>query len=382
MRILLSIPSLALGGAERQYAELARGLSARGHEVLCAVLGQGGPLESELGGARLVLLEKRSRLDNPRMALRLAGLLRSFRPHAHYAFLSTPCVLGALLKTLFPATRLVMGVRATPVDHADYSCGRAGALLHRLESGLSPLADLVICNSEAGRAHAVSRGMAPDKLRVVPNGIDTARCRPDRALGLPLREEWGAAPHVPLIGLVARLDPMKDHANFLKAAALVAGSRPEARFVCVGGGPEGYARELRQAAESLGLADKMAGRLVWAGARGDMPRVYNALDLFCLSSAYGEGFPNVLGEAMACGVPCASTDVGDAALVVGETGAVAPRRDPEALARAMLVQLERLEREGEGLRRACRARIVENFSVERMVERTEALLLGLAGGER
>lgn len=382
MRILLSIPSLALGGAERQFAELARGLDARGHEVLCAVLGRGGPLEAELGGARLVLLEKRGRLDNARMVLRLAGLLRSFRPQAHYALLSTPCVLGALLKPLFPATRLAMGVRATPVDHADYSCGRAGALLHRLEAGLSPLADLVICNSEAGRGHALSRGMAAHRLRVVHNGIDTARCRPDRALGLPLRKEWGVAPEAPLIGLVARLDPMKDHANFLKAAALVAGRRPEARFVCVGGGPEDYASELRRQAQGLGLAGQPADRLAWAGARDDMPGVYNALDLLCLSSAYGEGFPNVLGEAMACGVPCATTDVGDAALVVGETGAVAPRRDPEALARAMLAQLERLEREGEGLRRACRARIAEHFSVERMVERTETLLLGLAGGKR
>ncbi len=375
MRILLSIPSLALGGAERQYAELARGLSARGHEVLCAVLGQGGPLEGELGGARLALLEKRSRLDNPRMLLRLAGLVRSFRPRAHYAFLSTPCVLGALLKPLFPATKLVMGVRATPVDHADYSSGRAGALLHRLEAGLSGLADLVICNSEAGRAHAAARGMAAHKLRVVPNGIDTARCRPDRALGLPLREEWGAAPEAPLIGIVARLDPMKDHANFLKAAALVAMRRPEARFVCVGGGPEGYASELRRQAGTLGLGEK----LTWAGARGDMTAVNNALDLLCLASAYGEGFPNVLGEAMACGVPCATTDVGDAAPVVGDAGAVAPRRDHEALAGAMLAQLERLEREGAGLRRACRQRVEANFSVERMVERTEALLLELAG---
>lgn len=376
MRILLSIPSLALGGAERQYAELARGMAAHGHEVLCAVLGQGGPLAGELGGARLELLGKRGRLDNLRVLARLGLLLRSFRPQAHYAFLSAPCVLGALLKPLFPETRLVMGVRATPVEHQAYETGRAGALIHGLEAGLSRRADLVVCNSEAGRKSAEARGMAAHTLCVVHNGIDTARFRPDKTLGATLRQAWGVPAEARLIGMVARLDPMKDHSNFLKAAALVAERRPEARFVCVGGGSEGYASELRRQAGTLGLDE----RLTWAGARGDMPAVYNALDMLCLASAYGEGFPNVLGEAQSCGVPCATTDVGDAALVVGDTGAVAPRRNPEALAGAMLAQLARLEAEGASLRGACRERVVENFSVERMVERTEELLLGPAGG--
>jgi len=113
-----------------------------------------------------------------------------------------------------------------------------------------------------------------------------------------------------------------------------------------------------------------------------MPAVYNALDLLCLSSAYGEGFPNVLGEAMACGVPCCATDVGDAALVLGDLGVAVPRREPETLAAGLAALLERLEREGEALRRACRARIVAHFSLERMVADTEALLLKLCDSGR
>jgi glycosyltransferase involved in cell wall biosynthesis len=370
MRVLLSIPSLLPGGAERQFAELAAGLAARGHAVLAVALERGGPLETALGGAQLVVLGKTSRLDNLRVAWKLAGLLRSFRPQVHYTFLTAACVLGGLLKPFFPAVRLAMGLRATDVDHTAYSYGRAGRLMHGLEARLASLAELVVANSHAGRQDALRRGFRPDRTVVVPNGIDTVRCQPDRALGLPLREAWGIGPDELLVGLVARLDPMKDHPTFLRAAALLVARRPGLRFVCVGGGPEGYAAELRARADGLGLA----GRLVWAGGRTDMPAVYNALDALCLSSAYGEGFPNVLGEAMACGVPCCATSAGDSALVLAGAGVAVPTGDAEALAAGLEALLDRLAREGEGLRTACRERVRANFGVERMVEDTEARL--------
>jgi len=378
MRLLLSIPSLMPGGAERQFAELVAGLAARGHEVLAVALERGGPLQDSLGAARLAVLGKTSRLGNVHVAAGLAGLLRSFRPQVHYAFLTLPCVLGTLLKPFFPATRLVMGLRATDVDHSAYAHGRASRVMHALEARLSNRAELVIANSEAGRRNALARGFKAATTVVVPNGIDTVRCQPDRALGAALRQDWGIRPSEALIGLVARLDPMKDHTNFLRAAALLAARRPEARFVCVGGGPEPYLAELRDQTAGLGLAE----RLVWAGMRTDMPEVYNSLDALCLSSVFGEGFPNVLGEAMACGVPCCSTDVGDAALVLGDTGRVVPKGEPEALAAGLEDLLERLGRDGQDLRAACRERIVVNFGVPRMVEATEALLTGLCGKAR
>jgi len=371
VRLLLSIPSLEAGGAERQFAALACGLAARGHEVLAVTLGRGGALAASLGRARLIELGKRSRLDNARVALALAGVIRRESPQIHYAFLPSCCVLGALLTPLFPAARLVFGVRATNVA----GLGRAGRLLHWLQARLSARAALVIANSEAGRADCLGRGFPAGRTVVAPNGIDTRRFRPDKALGAELRAQWGCGPGAPLVGLVARLDPMKDHATFLDAAALLAGQRPEARFVCVGGGPGEYAAGLRAKAEGLGLA----GRLVWAGGRQDMERVYNALDILCLSSAHGEGFPNALGEAMACGVPCVTTDVGDAALVVGGAGlCVAPGR-PEELAAALGALLMRLADTGEAdaMGEACRARMETAYGVDRMVAVTEALLLGL-----
>lgn len=370
MRLLLSIPSLERGGAERQFAALAAGLAARGHEVLAVTLGRGGPLAADLGGARLAELGKASRLDNLRVGLALAGLLRSQRPQAHYAFLPSCCVLGGALTALVPSVPLVMGVRATRLE----SQALAGRTLLGLEAWLSRRAALVVANSQAGRACCLDRGFPEKALRVVPNGIDTERFRPDRALGLRQRRQWGVGGENPLIGLPARLDPMKDHATFLAAAALLAARRPDVRFVCIGGGPEGYARILRERAAALGLE----GRLVWAGEAADMPAAYNALDLACLSSAWGEGFPNVLGEAMACGVPCVATDAGDSALALGGTGLVVRRGDAGALAAGLAAMLARREHAGPDMALACRERIVREFSVERMVAATETLLAELA----
>lgn len=365
MRVLLSIPSLAVGGAERQFTALAAGLAARGHAVLAVTLGQGGPLATELGAARRVELGKTSRLDNLRVTLALTGLLRREAPQIHYAFLPSCCVLGALLKPFFPHTRLVFGSRATKIEEL----GQAGRLLLGLEARLAHRADLIIANSEAGQTFCRERRFPAERVRVVGNGIDTALFRPDRSLGAALRAAWGVDQGMRLIGLAARLDPLKDHGTFLEAAARLAEARPELRFACVGGGPEGYARSLRERAEGLGLS----GRLVWTGELTDMPAVYNAMDVACLSST-SEAFPNVLGEAMSCGVPCVATNVGDAARVLGPVGLAVAPGDPVALAAGLAAMLGRLECEGPHLGVLCRERAETEFSLTRMVAATESLL--------
>jgi len=114
------------------------------------------------------------------------------------------------------------------------------------------------------------------------------------------------------------------------------------------------------------------GRLVWAGAREDMPAVYSALDIAC-SSSWGEGFPNVIGEAMACGVPCVVTDVGDSAWIVGETGFVVSPKDPQELAKSLQKTITLVE-ENELDRGMIRQRIIDNFSLSAFVEKTADVL--------
>ena len=198
----------------------------------------------------------------------------------------------------------------------------------------------------------------------IPNGIDTEWFRSDPEARQRIRTEWGLTESEKLIGLVGRLDPMKDHPTFLRAAAMLSQERGDVRFVCVGDGPTDYRRELSALGKELGLTQ----RLIWAGVREDIPAVYNALDIVTSSSSYGEGFPNVVGEAMACEVPCVATDVGDSAWIVGETGVVVSPKDPEALAAGWKTSLAR---HGSEMALEARLRVEENFSVERLIEQTE-----------
>src|SRR5262249_22113417 len=152
-----------------------------------------------------------------------------------------------------------------------------------------------------------TRGLPAERIAVVPNGIDTEAMQPDAVAGSALRRAWGMSPGAFVIGCVARLDPMKDHANLLNAAATLTRGNPHGRFVCAGDGPAAYRCELQALASSLGVAD----RVVWAGEIRDVKAAYSAFDIATLPSAFGEGFPNVIGEAMACGTPTVATDVGD-----------------------------------------------------------------------
>ena len=167
--------------------------------------------------------------------------------------------------------------------------------------------------------------------------------------------------------MVGRLDPMKGHPTFLRAASLLAQKMPGVRFVCVGDGPDAYKNELAALGEQLGLS----GNLVWAGPQADMRAVFNAFDLASSSSSFGEGFPNVIGEAMACKIPCVVTDVGDSPWIVEKTGMVVPPDDPKALAEGWEQFLK--EDRNEKARKA-RLRIENNFSLDHLVNRTEEAL--------
>lgn len=372
LRVFFLIRDLNLGGAERQLVLLANGLAARGHVVAVAVFYGGGALERDLRGVELFDLGKRGRWDLTAFYRRLAALVLRFRPDVLHGYLGTANVLTVALRPFAPRARIFWGLRASDVDWSHYS--PAWRLSARLEALWSPLAHGIVANSHAGLEAAARRGFPRNRLVHVPNGVDGAVFAPDRERGAPLRREWTAGGARTLVGLVGRTDPMKDHETFLRAAALARRERPDLGFVCVGGGEAGLAGRSRELGRELGLGSA----LVWAGPRVDMPAVYNALDLLCLSSAFGEGFPNVVGEAMSCGLPCAVTDVGDAAAIVGDLGVVVPPRDPKALADGLLALVGHLEREGGALRERVRARVLERFGVDALVERTEALLLEAA----
>lgn len=363
--VVLLIRSLEYGGAERQVVELARGLWARGRRVVVGVFYGGGPLEAEVraAGVPLVALGKRGRWDVAGPLFRLTRLLRTERPVALYTFLLGPS-LFSIPARVFAPTRIVWGIRGSEIDWAHQDRFVRGAF--RASRWLTWSAGAIIANSQAGIDYYRAVGYPAERIVRIPNGFDTERFRPDPAAGAAVRAEWGIAPDEVLIGVTARFHPHKDHRTFLHAAARIAAVRRDVRFVCIGAGDRAYRAGLIRLSRELGLGD----RILWPEARSDMRAVYNAFDLL-VSSSWSEGLSNALGEAMACGVPCVATDVGDSAWLVGDPEAVVPPRDPGALADACL---RRLAADRDAIGRAARERIVTGFSRARMVEATEAVL--------
>jgi glycosyltransferase involved in cell wall biosynthesis len=328
-----------------------------------------------LAGVRVCSLDKNGRWNALGFLLRLIKLVYREKPDIVHGYLSVPNILTALIGAIFPRIRIAWGVRASDMNLADYDW--LTSFLYRVECRLARFADLIIVNSHAGLKYAAANGFPKDKMLVIPNGIDTERFRPDRQARGRVRGEWGINNCEELVGIVARLDPMKDHATFLEAAALLSTDRKSTVFVCVGTGPDHYKEKLIQLGKQLGLA----GRLIWAGLHKDMPAVYNALDVVVSCSSYGEGFSNAIGEAMACGVPCVVTDVGDSALVVGRGGEVVPPRDPAALKAAIAKCLDK-PRLDDRVEPFSRRRIISIYSVKELAVRTEAALLRLCGSAR
>jgi len=232
----------------------------------------------------------------------------------------------------------------------------------------------IVVNSEAGRRQYERHGYSPRRWQLISNGFDLKVLRPDPAARNAVRDALRVRADAPLIGLVARFDPLKDHGTFLRAAGVLARTDSAVHFVLIGNGVVPGNALLDRLVRQEGLA----GRLHMLGERRDIPWLTAALDISSLSS-YAEGFPNVIGEAMACGVPCVVTDVGDCRVIVGETGVVVPPRDPHALAEGWRTLL-RMDREARSrLGEAARQRIERHFSLRHIVNEYEQLYLSLTG---
>ncbi len=368
-RVVFLIRSLEQGGTERQLATLVRSLDRSRFDLTVLTFYPGGYFAKEIydHDTPVISLQKKARWDVIGFFWRLVTELRRIKPDIIYSFLVEPNLLTPFMKPFARGAKVAWGIRASNVqlEHYDWFA----RLNFKLQVFFSRFADLIIFNSYAARDYHFARGFATRNTAVIHGGIDTEVFKPDRPAGRSLRAEWGIDPDAILIGLVARLDPIKDHVTFILAAALVAQHNKDTRFVCVGSGPAKYSAQLRTLTDKVQISD----RFTWAGERDDMPAVYNAMDIVC-SSSISESLPNSIGEAMACGIPCVVTDVGDSALLVGDDGIVAPPNNSQALADGLSKCIDNLRKGQAG---NPRLHITENFDLVRMVKRTEAALTSL-----
>ena len=366
MRVCHLITGLGVGGAENALVRLCRGLAAMGYEQRVLVMLPPGPLAGELerSGIPVRSLRMRAGLPDPLGLIRLLRELRAFRPDVLQTWMYHADLLGAVARPFAPPLRLVWNLRNSEM-HDDRRL-RIGALVRALTL-LSGVPDAVVANAAAGQADHARFGYRPRRWACIPNGVDTDRFRPLPDQRAALRAALGVAPDGPVIGMVARRHKQKDHPTFLDAARLFRQTRPDARFVLAGLGCEPGAEPMAGMIRARGLE----GSVSLLGVRADLPRIYPAFDLACLSSAFGEGTPNVLIEALACGIPCVATDVGDSRQVVGPCGRIVPPGDPAALAAAWGEVL------GLDLAAAARARAVTMFAESAVCAAYDALYRSL-----
>lgn len=374
LKITHVITGLNTGGAEMSLLKLLTHTDRTAFEPQVISLTDIGPVGERLtaAGVRVRALGMRSGLPNPLAVHKLARWLRTDQPHVVQTWMYHADLIGGLAARWAGRLPVAWGIRQSNLEprgnkRTTIWTARACARLSRW------LPARIVCCAEAARRTHAGIGYSADRMVVIPNGFDLSQFRPDPAARLAVRRELGLADDALLVGLMARFDPQKDHRNFIAAAAHLHARLPDVQFVLCGQGVGWENAELAGWIEAAGIHRHCH----LLGQRADMPRLMAALDISVLSS-FGEGFPTVVGEAMACAVPCVVTDVGDAAVLVGDTGKVVPPRDPAALAAAChgLIAAGPVERSRLGL--TARQRVQQHYSLAAMVSRYEALYRELA----
>lgn len=241
---------------------------------------------------------------------------------------------------------------------------------------LSKYPQRIIYNSKTSAEQHEKIGYLRAKRALIPNGFETDIFKPSMDARAAVRKELNIQNDSPVVGLIGRYHPMKDHANFIQAAAIQTKRHPSTHFIMAGAQVNENNRTLLRHIGDFNLQS----RFHLLGERTDISSITAALDI-ASSSSYTEGFPNVVGEAMACGVPCVITDVGDSAWIVGDTGKVVPPRNAEALAKACIELIDMGAERRMILGNHARQRILENFSIEAIVRRYEQLYLDVIDKE-
>lgn len=371
MRVVHIINSFEFGGAEAMLCNLLlRSDRSRFEPHVISLIDNlrvAGPIIDS--GIPLKTMGMKPGVPDPRGLLRLVRYIRRLRPRVIQTWMDHSNLIGGIAGRFVPGAKVVWGIH-----HSNHVAGltkRSTLLTVRACAALSGRVPsrIICCSETSGRMYAAA-GFANERITVIPNGFDTERFRPDPVAAREVRDELKVGSQATLIGLAARYDPLKDHATFVRAAGLLRQQLPDVHFVLCGTNVDAANTALAGQIASLGLSDVCH----LLGPRRDVPRILAALDI-ATSSSISEAFPLVIGEAMSCGVPCAATDVGDSAMMIGDAGRIVPPADPEALAGAWkdLIEIGQVRRAELGQRG--RQRVCELFDLDAVTRRYEALYL-------
>jgi glycosyltransferase involved in cell wall biosynthesis len=370
MKIIYVTTGLDTGGAEIMLYNLLSRINRGCFNPVVISLRDRGTVGDRIAalGVPVYALDLQQGIPTASAIWRLIRIVRQVKPDLVQGWMYHGN-LAAQLVSIFCTQKppVIWGVHCTIYSLALEK--RLTATVIKLCSLLSKLPSKIVYVSQISRSQHEGLGYCEEKSYVISNGTDNLQFVPSSEARLSVRTELGLPEKSLLIGLICRYHPMKDHANFLQAAALLIKEYPDVNFLLVGKGVELENQILNEFIQKLGIV-KQTHLL---GERTDISRLTAALDIASSASAYGEGFPLIVGEAMSCGVPCVVTDVGDSGWIVDKTGRVVPPRNAQALANAWK-ELISLGSEGrEALGKAAHARVSEHFSLDSIVAQYEKL---------
>lgn len=367
MRIVHIITGLNIGGAETMLYKLLSGTDKASFDEMVISLTAYGPMAAKIEklGVKVKYLGLKRSIPNPLIILKLIKLLKREKADLVQTWMYHADLIGGLAAKM-AGIPVIWNVRNNTFDS---KVKWTTLMTVKISAKLTTLIPekVICCSQEACRIH-IKQGYAIKKMVVIPNGFNLNEFSPNLAAKIRLREELGLKSDDLIIGIIARYDPQKDHKTFFRAVAEINGNMPGVHFILAGDGISWDNDELVGDIYSYGVEDVCH----LLGRRDDIAYLTSALDISCLSST-GEAFPNVLGEAMACGVPCVTTDAGDSALIVGDTGIVVPPNNPAALAEALRQMIEMGDAGRRALGEKARRRVLERFNLPDIVSKYEDL---------
>lgn len=364
MKVIHIITGLNDGGAEAVLYRLCD-FDKHNEHIVISMMDEGkyGPLLKAIGIQVHCLNMPQSRVSLSGL-WQLFKLLRSYKPDVVQTWMYHADLIGGVIARLAGVKNIVWGVHHTTLVKGESK--RSTILIAKINALISSfIPRKIIYCAEKSRQVQESIGFNPKIGHVVPNGYNIDDFKPDLNARMAFRQEVGLADEKFLIGHVGRYHPFKDYPTLVNAVSLLTKNNNALKVVMVGSDLTTDNTQLKQLIKDNTCSE----HITLLGKRNDITAVMNGFDLFVLSSV-SEAFPNVLNEAMACGTPCITTDVGDAAVIVGDTGWVVPPKDSQALANAMLDAMEEQQNNPQAWqarKQACRERIVNNFSIDKMV---------------
>jgi glycosyltransferase involved in cell wall biosynthesis len=375
-KIVHIITGLNTGGAELMLFKLLSESNRVKYDSTVISLSDLGPVGEKFSniGISVYTLKINREFPNPFILIRLLLILKKIRPDVIQTWLYHADLIGGIAGK-------IMGVPVVwSIRHNNLSpdVNKKKTLfvvkLLALMSSYIP-AKIISCSISSKLTHS-QYGYSANNIEVIPNGFDLDQFFPDKEAYKSVRIELDLKKDQIIIGLVGRFDRQKDHQNFIESAALLLSKKPEVVFVLCGAGINRKNKILLQWIMKTGKDNSF----FLLGQRNDINRLTAAFDI-AVSSSCGEGFSNVIGEAMSCEVPCVATDVGDSKYIIGETGIIVPPKDSQALAEALGSMLTMEGKDRRSLAKKARKRIEHNFTISGVLHQYEYLWELLGGGE-